>query len=122
MSGITLSKKHGVNPSVELCLYCKKPKGLILFGRLKGDEEAPRDVILNDEPCDECKERFAQGVTIFEFNEIEKKPTGNYIVVKDDFIRKIVKNEAIIKSILEERKCVVEKNVFDEMNNMIGEL
>ena len=41
---ITLSHKHGVNPSVTHCECCGKEIGLALVGRLKGDEKAPLKV------------------------------------------------------------------------------
>lgn len=42
--GIHLSKKHGVNPSIEICAVCGKGIGVALLGRLKNDAEAPREV------------------------------------------------------------------------------
>lgn len=62
-NGITLSKKHGVNPSLMLCPYCGKETGIALFGRLKGDEEAPKNVIGND-LCDECKKKVENGFVL----------------------------------------------------------
>ena len=41
MSGIRLSKKHGVNPSLAVCVACGKEWGVILFGRIKGPERTP---------------------------------------------------------------------------------
>ena len=51
---IPISPKHGVNPSLGLCFYCTKPKEVILFGRMKEDAEAPRQVVSNMDPCDKC--------------------------------------------------------------------
>lgn len=109
--GITLSPKHGVNPSVELCFWCGQPKGLILCGRMhekKGDRtdvEAPRYMVMNLEPCDKCKENFNLGVQIVEVvddgskfhNDLtfaiqaeDKKvkwPTGRFVVMKADAIK-----------------------------------
>lgn len=109
-NGIALSPKHGVNPSMELCFWCGKPKGVVLFGRLhekKGDRtdvEAPKETVLNLEPCGACKEAFKLGVRIVEViddgskfhNDLtfaiqaeDKKvkwPTGRYVVMKADAI------------------------------------
>ena len=41
---ITISKKHGVNPSILHCECCGKEYGLALLGKLKGDAEAPKDI------------------------------------------------------------------------------
>ena len=95
---IRLSEKHGVNPSIEICFFCKKAKGIILFGKLKDDTEAPREVLINYEPCDKCKEKFKKGVTVIEVttkqqfknqppishtpNNEELYPTGVYVGLK----------------------------------------
>lgn len=39
---IRVSEKHGVNPSITICPICGKETGIVLLGKLKGDEEAPR--------------------------------------------------------------------------------
>lgn len=57
---ITLSPKHGVNPSVTHCPICGKETGVALLGRLKGDAEAPRD-ITDRQPCEDCKHVLDNG-------------------------------------------------------------
>ena len=70
--GITLSPKHGVNPSMDICFWCGQPKGILLCGHIhqkKGDRtdvEAPKEMVVNLEPCDKCNEVFKQGVRIVE--------------------------------------------------------
>lgn len=61
MSGITLSKKHGVNPTILVCPICyAETNGLALMGRLPGDAEAPR-YSLDREYCKNCKDVLATG-------------------------------------------------------------
>ena len=55
--GITLSKKHGLNPSMVVCPICGKAESIALLGHIKGDEEAPR--YIQGDICDECKARVA---------------------------------------------------------------
>ena len=110
--GITLSPKHGVNPSMDLCFWCGKPKGIILCGRMhekKGDRtdvEAPKGMVMNLEPCDKCKENFNLGVRIVEViddgskfhNDLTfairaednkvKWPTGRFVVMKAESIKR----------------------------------
>mgnify|MGYP007003721021 FL=1 len=50
--GVTLSKKHGLNPSITVCPICGKEIGIALLGKLKEDEEAPRKII--EDLCDDC--------------------------------------------------------------------
>ena len=56
---ITLSPKHGVNPSILHCQCCGKEYGIGLAGRLKDDVEAPRDVMYGF--CDDCQKVIDQG-------------------------------------------------------------
>ena len=76
---ITLSPKHGVNPSILHCECCGKEYGIGLAGRLKGDAEAPKDVIYGF--CDDCQKVIDQGgVMIIEVadGEGEKNPKNPY--------------------------------------------
>ena len=103
--GITLSKKHGLNPSLDICFWCGEPKGLALCGRMKGDAEAPRNMVTSLEPCDKCKDKFKLGVHLIEiiddgsrfgdnkafaFVDTEGKPhwsTGRYVVMKSEAVK-----------------------------------
>ena len=103
--GIPLSPKHGVNPSLETCFWCGGHKGVALLGRMKGDAEAPKEICLGIEPCDECKEKFKLGVQIVEViddgsrfeNNLRfaikaedgkvKWPTGRFVVMRAESIK-----------------------------------
>ena len=79
---IKLSPKHGVNPSVMICPICKKDVSIALFGKLKGDAEAPRQI--EGELCDECKKKY---ITIIEIeSETNPKSTGRYVYVPKEAI------------------------------------
>ena len=70
---IILSEKYGVNPSVTHCECCGKSIGVVMFGRLKGDVEAPKDVYMG--LCDSCQSVVDQdGLLIIEVRDGE---TGN---------------------------------------------
>lgn len=71
---IKISKKHGLNPSMDTCFFCGEARGIVLFGALKGDAEAPRNVLLDYEPCDACKAKMSQGTTII---CVTKEDNGN---------------------------------------------
>ena len=69
MSGVTLSKKHGVNPSVETCTICGKEMSVVLFGTSYKDEngktaEAPHKVCLGN-IRDDCKKVIEGGGIFF---------------------------------------------------------
>ena len=64
---IILSPKHGVNPTMVACFFCRKETGEIaLLGRLPNDEEAPRYMVMDVEPCAACSEIFSQGHLVLE--------------------------------------------------------
>lgn len=59
--GITVSKKHGVNPTMLIYPICHhETGGLALLGKLKDDAEAPR-YSLDREPCDDCRSVIEAG-------------------------------------------------------------
>lgn len=94
--GIKVSPKHGVNPTLGICAFCGKETGEIaLLGKLPGDAEAPRQMVLSYEPCEECKKQWAQGVAIIEVSQYPiadgqpqiaqgAYPTGRVVVVKEE--------------------------------------
>lgn len=45
--GVTLSKKHGLNPSMAMCPICGKAEGIALSGHIKGDEEADFNAVFD---------------------------------------------------------------------------
>lgn len=51
---ITLSKNHGLNPSIVKCFICGKEHSIALFGRLKGDAKAPREIV-DGSICPDCQ-------------------------------------------------------------------
>ena len=97
---IKLSPKHGLNPTIPVCFFCGNEKNEIaLLGQIgdrrKGEDfEAPMKMILDFEPCDDCKKKFAEGVLLIEVTQSPEYigmpiaenayPTGRYVVVKPE--------------------------------------
>lgn len=94
--GIKLSPKHGVNPCMPVCFFCGETKNeIVLFGKIgREDKEAPMKAIVDFEPCEECKKKFAEGVLLIEVTTSpeyiglpiapDAYPTGRYVVVKPE--------------------------------------
>lgn len=80
--GIKYSPKHGVNPSIMVCPICGKDTAIALFGRLKGDKEAPRKI--EGELCDECKKKYIQIIEVE--SEINRKGTGRCAYIPKEAI------------------------------------
>lgn len=84
---IKISPKYGVNPTIPICFWCGKEKNEIaLLGRIRkgtdSDMEAPKNAVLDYEPCDACKEQFDQGVQVIECSM--SAPDGRMPVSKDE--------------------------------------
>ena len=107
---IKLSPKHGVNPTIPICAWCGKEKNEIaLMGQIgdrrKGEDlEAPKNVVLDYEPCDHCKEQWSMGVAVLEATverptpyrppiqkqgETEIYPTMRFVVIKPEAAERI---------------------------------
>lgn len=97
--GIRLSKNHGVNACIPVCVFCGEPKNEIaMLGQLPGDEKAPKHAILDVIPCDECLKNWEQGVALIRVSKTpepegmpsltvdghEVYPTGKYLVMTED--------------------------------------
>lgn len=99
-----ISEKYGLNPTIPCCFFCGEQKNEIaLLGhigdRRKGEDiEAPRSIVLDYEPCEDCKKKFSLGVLVIEVTFDQPKdirpaiskdstgakayPTGNYVVLR----------------------------------------
>ena len=115
---ITLSPKHGVNPSITHCECCGKEIGIALLGKLKGDEEAPRDIAMGY--CDDCKKVIdAKGLMIIEVRDGESGSnpyrTGRLIGITEEAKNRVFKD---IKSPV----CYMEQTMFTQLfGNLVTE-
>jgi len=110
---LRLHPEYGVNASVQKCFFCGEAVGVALLGWNRG-KEAPREVVLNYNPCDECEKKFATGVTFFEMSD-EKTPTSNYVVVNDAAVADIIVGDELRASVLKERKALLLRADFQKL-------
>lgn len=106
MSGIKISPKHGLNPTIPICFWCGEEKNEIALmghigdGRKHKDIKAPMHAVINYEPCERCAEAMASGFTVIEAtgtqNWVTDKemqegvyPTGKWTVLKREAARRI---------------------------------
>ena len=114
---ILLSPKHGVNPSITHCECCGKEIGIAMFGMLKGDKEAPKDVFMG--LCDDCQKVIDQkGLMIIEVRDGEtgNNPyrTGRLVGITEEAKNRMFKD---INSPI----CYMEQSMFSKMfNNYIS--
>jgi hypothetical protein len=148
MSGIPVSEKHGVNPSLDCCFYCMEPKGVVLLGkmsraraerafgkemsdRLHGadhDVEAPHKVVMDKEPCSTCKEHMQDGILIISVSEERTTDrdnpyrTGGWAVVTERFIHRVVVTPELRDDILKRRVAWLDDKVWDKLQLLRGSM
>ena len=118
---VKLSPQHGVNPSVEQCFVCMKDVGVVLFGRLRGDVEAPRQVCLgpNSPPCRECQEHMRKGVILVSVDEAKsvdlQNPwrTGGWVVVREAFVKRVFRPSELVETVLRRRMAFMPDETWD---------
>ena len=118
-TGLKLSPKHGLNPTISVCFWCGEEKGEIaLLGRIgdarKGEDiEANMHTVIDYEPCPACLTKMGSGFTVFEATTspndatsvpIQKGiyPTGRFVVIKPEAAHRIFRiDEGVTKAFLE---------------------
>jgi len=115
---LRLSEKHGVNPAIPLCFLCGKEKNVVLLaGRLLNDEEAPRNVVWDYEPCDECKAYMERGIILISVKDGETGDnphrTGGWCVVREEALRKFITPEN--HPIFKKRMAFLEDTTWDKL-------
>lgn len=130
---IRISEKHGVNPTIPVCFWCGKEKNEVaLLGKLKGDVEAPRNCILDYEPCDECKKNWSLGVALLgtskkplnetlppikNTSEGTLYPTGQWLVVTKEAAKRFFNEVATEEEIEKTDHILVEQGLIDYLNS-----
>lgn len=121
MSGIKISPKHGLNPTIPVCFWCGKQKNEIaLMGRMTGDIEAPKNMVLDYVPCEECQSHMAMGVAVLEASDhpntegqppMQKGvyPTSRFVVVTTECADRVFNAYAPWS---EGKKVFVDSDVF----------
>lgn len=140
---IQLSEEHGVNPSLEQCFVCGESKGVVLFGQISNkraealndaglstgwssrdnDHAAPRQVCMDQEPCNECKKHMKMGIILISVDEEKsgkdmQNPyrTGGWVVVTEDFIKRTFNPPELVEDVLKRRMAFMPDEAWD----MIG--
>lgn len=120
---IPLSPTHGVNPTIPTCFWCGKEKNEIaLMGELPGDAEAPHNVVLDYEPCEDCKANMKNGITLVGVVDhplpdgrpaISKGayPTGHWVVVAPEGVRHVIK-EPLATEIINDGRAVIDEDLL----------
>lgn len=119
--GIKISPKYGLNPTIPVCFWCGKQKNEIaLMGRMTDDIEAPKNMVLDYVPCEECQSHMAMGVAVLEASDhpntegqppMQKGvyPTSRFVVVTTECADRVFNAYAPWS---EGKKVFVDSDVF----------
>ena len=135
---IKLSPKYGVNPTLPICFWCGKEKGEIaLLGKLKDDKEAPKNCVLDYEPCDECKKNWSLGVallgtsrkplndTLPPIKDTEEEtlyPTGQWLVVTKEAAKRYFGEIATEEEIEKADRILVEQEFIEYLDSQFKDI
>jgi hypothetical protein len=75
-------------------------------------------VIINDQPCQTCKDEMARGITFIEatkdaFGKVER--TGRWSVVTEEGARGIINGDELLASVLKCRKTYMETETYERV-------
>lgn len=131
-----LSAKHGLNAGTMNCFFCNEPKGIIMhgaIGHLKAeslresgihvpeDGSAPRNIVVDMEPCEKCAEYMKLGVILISVKDEEPKDpmnpyrTGGWVVVKPEFIQRVVTPDSLAENILKKRMAFIPDAAWNKL-------
>ena len=124
--GVMLSQKHGLNPTIPLCIVCEKPKNEVVMlgaagdilakkmGRADGDMPMYAHIPGDFEPCDACK---AKGVTLLEQDSEDGDAcfTGRLWLVSDEFIRRNCVDKDVRDRVLKARVAFIPREIGDQI-------
>lgn len=105
-TGLKLSPKYGLNPTVPVCFWCGEEKGEIaLLGHVgdarKGEDiEANLRTIIDYEPCPACMAKMDSGFTLVEATTSPNDttgvpiregiyPTGRFVVIDPEIAHRL---------------------------------
>jgi len=96
MSGIRLSKEHGVNPTIPVCFLCGESKNEIALLGSSYHGEAPMYMCIDKKPCDKCEKLMDTGVLLIcvQDGTDQSNPyrTGKMVVLKVEAAQRIFNN------------------------------
>lgn len=131
--GIKISPQYGLNATIPVCMFCgKEKKEIALLGKIGGrneDIEAPRNMILDYEPCDECKEKIGDGILVIGVEPRNGRnimpimddlvPTGTWCAMTEEAVIRIFdmdgKNTAMKDGMIKTRRLLVDNEILSNM-------
>lgn len=129
MKPLKLHPEFGLNPTIALCFFCQEEKNEIVMLGAACPERAPKNMLLDYQPCEKCRAHMAKGITLVEAQReplMEDQrpmvvqgqkayPTGNWVVVHEESVRRNFQPADLAEAVIKCRKALIDKAVFDEI-------
>jgi len=133
---IHLHQKHRVNPTIDTCFYCNKPKDILLVGaRVQKFKEAGladstgkmnhQIGVTNMAPCSKCAGYMKQGIILISCKDDgdTKNPyrTGGWLVIKEEALGKVI-DIKLFEQLQINRFAFVPDDAWDKLGLPRGEV
>lgn len=121
---IKLSKRYGLNPSMPICFFCGQTKNeIVLLGELPQDAEAPKNILIDYEPCEECKTKLNEGITFIEISpeplvenhlpiQENAYPTGRFATITEEAALRIFNDPTNLRK---GKKVLTDQELMDKL-------
>ena len=122
--GLRLHPKHGVNPTVPICMFCGKDKSQVVLLGAAYKGEAPMHMLLDADPCEECQKKASEYVFLAEAEvSAEGKPrfTGRGAMVRRSIVTMLFKPEAMARDILAQGRALIEPEAYRALQDKANE-
>jgi hypothetical protein len=118
MGKVILRESFGLSPRVEVCRFCGRDIEVVRFGNIRVDQGVPRRVCMGREPCGTCKEYMRRGIILVSVKDEDlgkDNPyrTGGWVVVTEEYIRRVLLSDSLAEGILAARFSFVPDSVWD---------
>jgi len=127
---IRVHPKYGVNPTIPVCVWCGKERNEVAMLGAAYKEEAPMRMILDYEPCDDCKDKMKLGVAIIEASRTPVREgwppfsthgdrkvyiTGRWVVVKPEAIHDLLKPSELAEKVIAGGSTLLDVEAFSRV-------
>ena len=130
---IRVSPEYGVNPTLGLCFFCGGDKDVVLMGHLtrgkavtlfgqemahslesksENDVKAPRSVILDLDPCVDCKvfDPYSKIGVFFILHDGNHRP--DMVCLREEAVKEFIADRAMLERVLNTRLCFVDAETW----------
>jgi len=115
-----IHKEYGLNPTIAQCPLCGKEKNEIALLGDAMEEQAPMKMVIDDEPCDECKEMMGAGILLISVKDGSDKEnpyrTGLKAAIREEAFEKVFGEIPTQRFAFVEDSVLKKTGIYDHVN------